>query len=161
MRDAALVFRQCIFFSVLCSVLSSVPIALISIAKGSEESKILGLLIPAVFWLGLSGEQFFFWRANHYRKMLEKQNGRYPKRIRGKPGIFSLFRTTEGMAADVLFLISLIVFIVIASFGVGKEALQCIMICCVILSFRLHCIFNGINYRYYKILLHRSVERHV
>lgn len=161
MRYTASTFRQCIFCSVLCSVLSSIPIALIPLAKENESNKALGILIPVVFWLGLLGEQLFIWRANYYRKVLEKKNGRHSKRIRGRPGVFSALRSMEGLVADLLFLISLTVFVVVALLNKGDGILQYILICCVILSFRLHCTFNGINYRYKKLLLHRSVEKHV
>ena len=136
MRRTVSLFRQCIFFSVLCSFLSSIPIALISVAKGNEDNRVFAIIIPIVFWLGLIGEQ----------------NGRYPKRIRGRPGVFSVFRSMEGMVADLLFLLSLIVFVVIALLNKGEGTFQYILICCMVLSFRMHCTFNGINYRYKKLL---------
>ncbi len=152
MRRTVSLFRQCISFSVLCSFLSSIPVALIPVAKGNEDDRVFAIIIPIVFWLGLIGEQAFIWRANYYRKVLEKQNGRYPKRIRGRPGVFSVCRSMEGMVVDLLFLLSLIVFIVIALLNKGEGAFQYILICCMVLSFRLHCTFNGINYRYKKLL---------
>lgn len=152
MRYAASAFKKCMFFSVFYSVLSSVPVAFIGYAKQNEENKLFAVIIPVVFWLGLIGEQFFMWRADYYRKMLENKNGRYPERIRGKPGIFSVFKTTQGAVADVLFLISLAVFAFFAFRKVGEGSLQYILIGFAILSFRLHCTFNGINYRYKKLL---------
>lgn len=152
MRSSASVFRRCIMFSILCSVLSSVPVALIPFVRGNGDNKVFNIIIPVIFWLGLIGEQFFIWRANRYRKILEKKNSRYPKRIRGRPGVFSVFRSTEGMVADALFLICLIVFVVFALLHKGESVLQYILIFCMILSFRLHCIFDGINYRYKKLL---------
>ena len=152
MRRTVSLFRQGISFSVLCSFLSSIPIALIPMAKVNDSNRALDMLIPIVFWLGLIGEQFFIWRANYYRKVLEKKNERYPKRIRGRPGAFSVFRTTEGIVCDLLFLLSLTVFIVIALKNKGEGVLQYILIGFMVLSFRLHCTFNGINYRYKKLL---------
>lgn len=159
MKKTVSIFNRHIVCSVLCSFLSSVPIVLIPVAKGNEDNKVFAVMIPIIFWLGLAGEQFFIWRANFYRKKLQQANGRYPKRIRGRPGVISFFMTPEGMAADLLFLVSLIVFVVIALLHKGESVLQFILIFCLILSFRLHCTFNGINYRYKKILS-RSVERH-
>lgn len=158
MRKAASVFRRCVSFSAVCSILSSVPILLIPIAKGNEKSGVFGIMIPAAFWLGLIGEQISIWRANGCRKTLEKKRERYPKRIRGRPGVFSPFRTTEGAACDVLFLLGLIVFIVVALLHKGEGALQYVLIFCMVLSFRLHCIFNGINYRYKKFMAKRKVN---
>lgn len=152
MKKTVSIFNRHIVCSVLCSFLSSVPIVLIPVAKGNEDNKVFAVMIPIIFWLGLTGEQFFIWRANFYRKKLQQTNGRYPKRIRGRPGVISFFMTLEGMAADLLFLVSLIVFVVIALLHKGESVLQFILIFCLILSFRLHCTFNGINYRYKKIL---------
>lgn len=158
MRKAASAFRLRVFFSVVCSILSSAPILLIPIAKGNGEGGALDALIPAAFWLGLIGEQISIWRANACRKTLEKKRERHPKRIRGRPGAFSPFRTTEGAVCDLLFLLCLIVFIVAALLHKGEGALQYVLIFCMVLSFRLHCIFNGINYRYKKFLAKRKVN---
>lgn len=146
-------FENYISLSVICSIISSISIALIPIEKSSEDNKAIVFIIPIIFWLGFIAEQFFIWRANHFRKVIEKKGERYQKRIRGRPGIISLFKTKEGIASDMLFLVCLIVLIVITVMNVGESRLQYIISTLLVLSFRLHCIFNGINYRYKKLLI--------
>lgn len=145
-------FENYISLSVICSVISSISMAFIPIEKSNEDNKVIIFIIPIIFWLGFIAEQFFVWRANHFRKVIEKKSARYKNGIRGRPGIISLFKTKEGIASDMLFLVCLIVLIVITVMNVGESHLQYIISSLVVLSFRLHCIFDGINYRYKKLL---------
>lgn len=150
MNKTTAFFNRCLLFSALCSLISSFSLTLIPIVSVSEDRKILGILISIVFWAGLVGEQFFVWSANTYRKRMEHAKGRFPKKVCGRPGIISVFTTPEGLAADILFTVSLTAFIVVSVMKIGEDVLQYALISCVILSFRLHCLLNGINYRYSK-----------
>ena len=152
MRNNLLFFKRCVFFSLLSSVLSSLSIAFIPIASMHDANKMLTIIIPLVFWAGTVCEQSFMITASRYRKNIETSSKQDLKRIRGRPGVISVFKTIEGTVADVMFLISLVVTIVMTSLNIGSETLQYIAICCAVLLFRLRCTFNGINYRYIKIL---------
>ena len=68
----------------------------------------------------------------------------------GGRGYNEFLRYSEEFAADILFIVSLTAFIVVSVMKIGEDVLQYALISCVILSFRLHCLLNGINYRYSK-----------
>ena len=138
---------KCIYLSIVFSIVSS--ISLIAAAWVNSENinqtvlKVLGL----VFWIGLALEQALFWKANKLRKDLAKNDKGAPT---GKIGLLSHGTTKSCFVADVVFAGSLILFVICMLFHFGEELLQYILISLLVLSFRMHCILNGINYRYKK-----------
>ena len=151
MRREELSFRRCVLLSIICSGLSSLPIGLIPAAQ-ANESGILAIGIPVAFWLGLAGEQLFIWRANSLRKAWGEKVDPCLGKSDARPGAMAFFKSPEGTIADVLFLLSSAAFAVAALLKAGEASVQYVLICCVALSFRLHCILNGMNYRYKKLL---------
>ena len=53
----------------------------------------------------------------------------------------------------------IVVFVILMATGVGEKAIQYIFIFLLVLSFRLHCILNGKNFRYKKFLAKRKVDK--
>ena len=144
----------CFTFSLIFSVISSIMLSGAIFVNSDGKNKVLLLISGIAFWVALLLEQIFFWWANHLMKKSDAKNSRY---IRSKPGIFSFGTSIEGIVADAMFVISLVVLLVCTGFGIGEEIAQYIIICLLVLSFRLHCFLNGKNYRYKKVV--RKVER--
>ena len=143
--------------SVIASIISSVSImACAFLGKSDNIDQVIKIIFPLVFWIGLLIEQYFIWNANSFRKKLESE-GKL-RRIRGKPGAVSILQTEEGAIADLILVISLIVFVILLLFGIGKGFPQYLFIFFVVLSFRMHCILNGKNFRYKKYLAKRKVD---
>lgn len=134
--------------SVACSAISSAAI-LASMASGSGlATRLLQIAFGILFWLGLLGEQRLLWKVNAFRK----RDARVAKNKKHneKPGIFAVWNNTYGAVADVVFAISLLLFVVLVAIGAGEKILQYILIFLLVLSFRLHCILNGKNFNYIK-----------
>lgn len=145
-------------FAIAFSVVSSASILACAFMGANEDiDKILKVIFPIVFWLGLVGEQVNMWMANKTRKDIESNTKH--RKIRAKPGISSIMQTDSGAIADITCVISLIVLIILMIIGVGEKVVQFIFIFLLVLSFRLHCILNGKNFRYKKYLSMRKVDK--
>lgn len=148
-------FKRNVRLAMISSFVSSLAV-LFTIGEGNESArKILTIIASLIFWLGLVAEQLFIWRANRQRKTLESSiQGR---KMQGLPGICSFFKTRLGMIADVVLLLSVILFIVLS--GTENEVLQYIFLFFIVFAFRLHCTANGKNYGYNKYLSKRKVDK--
>lgn len=149
-------YKQSLDFVLLFSVISSAALLLTLIDVDGKVGVLVKILTSLLFWGGLVAEQVFFWKAAKQRKAIESEvSGR---KYRGLPGIFSFFRTKLGIASDVTFIISLVIFIVLAIGNWGENVAQYILLFLIVLSFRLHCITNGQNYRYKLYLRKRRAQ---
>ena len=158
MRSKIRDFNLFVTSSMVFSLISSASIiACILIGTDEATNKVLRLVFPIVFWLGLIAEQVFIWKANSLRKHFEATGKK--RGIKMNPGIISILQTEAGAIADIVFAISLVVFVILMATGVGEKAIQYIFIFLLVLSFRLHCILNGKNFRYKKFLAKRKVDK--
>lgn len=143
--------------SIAASIVSSISILGIAfIGKELAFEKLIQIIFPIIFWVGTIIEQAMIWSANSIRNKLETE-GRL-RRIRGKPGVLSILQTEEGAITDLILILSVIAFVILLLFGIGKGFVQYLFISLIVLSFRLHCIFNGKNFRYKKYLAKRKVD---
>lgn len=151
-------FNSLVTNSMRCSVISSSAIfACIFLGENEKVNTALRIVFPTVFWLGFAAEQFCIWKANYIRKQLEFSIGK--PRAKMKIGAISFLQTDSGMIADIVMVVSLVVLMILTAFDVGERATQYIFIFLLVLSFRLHCILNGKNFRYKKILAKRKVDK--
>ena len=117
MRSKIRDFNLFVTLSIVFSVVSSASIiACIFIGTDEVTNKVLRLVFPIVFWLGLIAEQVFIWKANSLRKHFEATVKK--RRIRMNPGIISILQTEAGAIADIVFAISLVVFVILMATGV-------------------------------------------
>ena len=139
-------------FSMISSCVSSAALLLCIFAVRSDL-KIYLFLIPVIFWFGLIAEQVFFWKANSILKQII--NTGQVRRSNTKPGIIAPLQTELGAIADLIFVVSLIVFLILVIGNWGNSLFQFIFLFLIVLSFRVHCIANGKNYWYKKYLSRR------
>lgn len=141
--------KHSVFFhmALICSMVSSLSLLAAIMVNSEGKNKEILLVFGILFWIGLILEQIFFWNANRIMKNAPAKDKRH---VRGKPGICSLSTYTEGLIADMIFVASLVALIVCMIAGLGETVLQYVLICFVVLSFRLHCFLNGRNYKYKK-----------
>lgn len=160
MRQQIGIYLNYITISIVFSVISSVSIiAIVFLGKNELFDKVLSIVSPIIFWLGLIGEQFFIWKSNSIRKSIEKSE-EFRKHKSGI-GIVSFARTEAGLIADVIFTISFITLLILIICSIGESNLQYIFIFLLVLSFRLHCILNGENFRYKKYLEKRKAKNDI
>lgn len=143
--------------AIVCSVISSGAVLISMLDVDGTQKLFFAILASSLFWGGLIAEQMCVWNANKLRKNIE--SGSSVRKVRGWPGVCSFFKTESGFLADVLFILSLITYIVLAIGNWGVNVAQYIFIFLLVLSFRLHCILNGKNFRYKKILAKRKVDK--
>ena len=146
-------YKKYLLFSLISSVISSVSVLLCIFEPKGRAEAILKISTAAIFWLGLIFEQLFIWWANAFRRSLQKRTDAYT--ITGLPGICSFFKTELGFFTDTTFIISLIVYTVLAIGKWGTDVVQYIFLFLIVLSFRWHCIANGKNYSYKRYLVQR------
>jgi len=143
--------RHSLYFtiSLVNSVVSSLSVLAAVFVNTEGKNKVVLIVFASVFWITLVLEQVFFWKADRIMKELVRLENR---KLRSKVGIFSIAASGAGLVADVIFAVSLIALIICAGFSIGEELLQFILICLMVLSFRLHCFLNGKNYKYKSIV---------
>lgn len=146
--------------SIICSFISSTPLlSCIFLEKNNESDVIIKIVFPIVFWIGLLAEQFFFWKSNSIRKDILK-SGKFRK-LKSNIGLISMLQNEYGAVADIVFVISLVVLLVLMIIGIGEKTAQYVLIFLLVLSFRLHCILNGKNFKYINYSLKRQVKKDV
>ena len=144
-------FSNKLILAIIASSVSSLSILIcIFIGENETVNTVLKIIFPLIFWIGLILEQVFISQANKMRFELEKEDKR--KQPRMNIGVISFFQTKEGAKADIAFAVSLLILIISMIFNIGTNVLQYIFIFLSVLTFRMHCILNGKNFRYKKIL---------
>lgn len=147
-------FYKTISLSIFFSVLSSAAIPLCIVAGERHTASLaLQIIIPVVFWIGLILEQVCIWKANSMRKNIEKNTKL--KKFKRRCGIISFWSTFPGKVTDVMMPLFALILIVMLITNFSKDYMQFIVISLLVLSFRLHCTFNGKNYRYKEYLVIR------
>lgn len=116
--------------------------------NGLPKQRVSAYVLAAAFWFCVLAELVFVVIASKIRKKAEsdKKSGQTSKRP--LPGIICFFRNPEAAAADVIFLLSAIGIALIIILKVEIKWLIIAGISVLLLSFNLHCIMNGRNYRY-------------
>ena len=133
--------------SIIFSFVSSIAIIPSMFLGENEKSNlVIKIVFPLIFWLGLGFEQYFFWKSNNIRKEILSE-GNYRK-LNAKLGMISFLQNKYGAIADLILIVSLIILILLTIIKVGEKSVQYIFIFLLVLSFRLHTILNGKNFRY-------------
>lgn len=156
MNNSIRKFNVLFYLSIVFSVLSTVAILLCVIEVERSIEQIIKILVSLLFWVCLAFEQIFLWKANKLRKETEKKFSRYS--TKGVPGAVSFFQTSFGTALDMIFVIVIVFFVLIFNNKLTKDIIQYILLFLIVLSFRLHCFFNGKNYRYKRYLKRRRLK---
>ncbi len=139
-------------FAIIASTISSLAILAAALVELDGKNKIILIAAALIFWLGLILEQIMIWQANHLlNRKLKKDDGWHKRRI----GIFSVAACGEGLIADIVLLMSIMALFFCHRFSIGETLIQYVLVCLIVLSFRMHCILNGKNYIYKKLLRER------
>lgn len=161
-RPAVLKTQINLYFliSVLLAVIPAVLILCIPLVslEGSGFQKAGAYIMSAVFWLCVILELWMVRMCNSERLWLERRKVRSRMLAQAGPGVISFIKTREGLIADVIMFVSLIAVIVIAWIQVRSQwvILSCVSV--LYLSFNMHCLLNGKNYRYIKLLSNYKKE---
>lgn len=138
------------------TVLSSLSLLLILIKVEESKEFLMMIISSLIFWLCLIGEQAFLWYANKQRKEIERSIPDF--KVQGLPGICSVFKTLPGMISDIVFAVSTVIYVILLIGKWGENDAQYVFLFLMVLSFRLHCVANGKNYRYKQYLHKRRAK---
>lgn len=138
--------------AVACAILSTVAFLCIPLcdAFGEGIEKMLSIVIASVFWGLLMLEQVFFWMANRGRKKMEKSFFCKKQLIKGSSGLSTFGPNKEARMCYIVLCMSAVSTLSLVIFRVQVDWLVILSIALLLLSFNLHCILNGKNYRYIK-----------
>lgn len=154
--------KICLYF-LISIVLAVIPAALVLCIsqvslENTEAQKIEAYILAAAFWLCVILELGIAWLCSSERKRLEQRKIRSSALTQAGPGVISFMKTREGLIADVIMFASLIAVIVIAWTQVRSQWLILSCVSVLYLSFNMHCLLNGKNYRYIKLLSNYKKE---
>lgn len=146
--------------SVLLAVIPTVLILCIPLVslEGSGPQKAGAYIMAAAFWLCVILELRMVRMCNSERRRLERRKVRSRMLTQAGPGVISFMKTREGLVADVIMFASLIAVIAIAWTQVKSQWLILSCVSVLYLSFNMHCLLNGKNYRYIKLLSNYKKE---
>jgi len=143
-------FKIAVLSVIICSL--TVFGILIVDVEGTTAQKVGAYIVAATFWGSLALEICLIYLCDKERKNLEKEIHRFIALKHAKVGIFSFRTSKEGMMADVVLLIFMVVLIVVIAAKVKAAWIIMTTVSMLLLSFNMHCLLNGKNYRYIKAL---------
>lgn len=146
--------------SILLAAISAVLILCIPLVslEGTGIQKIGAYIIAAAFWLCVILELWMTRLCSSERKWLERRKVRSRSLSQANHGVISFLKTREGMISDIVMFVSLIAVIVIAWTQAKNQWLILSCVSVLYFSFNMHCLLNGKNYRYIKLLRNYKKE---
>lgn len=118
---------------------------------GSPAQKIGAYILAALFWICIAVEGIFVHLSTQERRWMERRGFRNRALKHSSPDVISFFKNQEATVVDVILFISalLVVILVWAQVKTGWMIMAGILV--LFLTFNLHCVLNGKNYRYLKL----------
>ncbi len=137
--------------SVSVALLGTISLALVAGAVGKPSGKVFGYVMSALFWLSLAAQcaVTVLWR--NLRAGMIKKGARSKKLENAEIGVISFLKNREAVITDAILFASALYFASVVIFRAQSGWMIISSLCLVFLSFSLHCILNGRNYRYYKV----------
>lgn len=111
----------------------------------NEPNKAIAIITGIFFWIGVIGTGMAFILMNMKRMKNEKMK-KVKTDIRNI-GLFRFFSNTYAKVFDIIMILSLGTLIVVLAV-VENTSIQLIIMAIFVFSFGMHCILNGINYKY-------------
>lgn len=147
-----IVIKKSILLYYCCIVIGVTVIALIPFAdfQGAVGIRILSYSLSALIWLIFAGEILITYVASKSRRTLESGGQLHKKIKRGPVGVFAFVKNKEAFFADVVLFVSTVLIVLLAVFKVSSRIINIFVLILLFVSFNLHCVLNGRNYRYYK-----------
>ena len=118
---------------------------------GLSLQRIGAYILAALFWICIVIEGVFVHMATQERKWMERKRFRSRTLKYSQPGVISFFKNCEASIADVVLFTSATLVVVLAWTQIKTVWMIMTGISILFLSFNLHCILNGKNYRYLKL----------
>jgi hypothetical protein len=132
----------------MVSVIAIICVPFVEI-NGAIGQRIAAYTVATLFWIGLVLELIMVRKCSCEREKLEQRESE--DTIHSNIGIISFAKTQEGRTADIVLVLALIVNLFLRIIKRNTEWISISCISVLYLSFHLHCLLNGKNYRYIKL----------
>lgn len=155
-----------IFYYCNISIMLSVSIFIFIFSVlfiGVEETKIqvlAKLLIGVGFWGSLITQFLLVYLTTKERKRMQLIGYKAKSINVSKIGLISFFKTKESKIVDVVLIVSLLSLVCVVALQTDNDLIIIFSLSIFSLMFNLHCILNGKNYRYIKLLKKFKKGRH-
>ena len=139
--------RTCILMLMISSF--SVLLSYFASFEGNALQRILAYLIGVLFWAFLIIGYVIFHKISVHRKEYEKTHPdlEYLKKRR-LPGILTFFSDHASSAIDIIMIISFIITLAFMFIPSLDQSFAIVFAAILIFSIHMHCILNGVNFRY-------------
>lgn len=150
--------NQYVFMSIVIACLQFVLIICISFVsiEGTMIQKTLAYIIAFLFWISIIFEIVLVRLSDKERRKSGKRFYIRRKINQSPIGMFSFFKNKEAIVVDIIFIISIVSIVIIICMHAKASWIIISVVSIFILSFNLHCILNGRNYRYLKELKNKK-----
>ncbi len=150
--DLAIIMLFISSFSILLSFFGSYD--------GGIFALIMAYAVGILFWGFLILGYIMFAIVNSKRKKSEKNSSNKSERKRitkEKPGIICFFSNKAAMYFDFIMIISFVLTVVFSFIPILNKALCVVFMAILVFSIHMHCILNGVNFKYIYIISNRRV----
>ena len=156
--------RTHIFVALGLAVITDLSILCVPCVKidGTAAQRNSAYIVAGLFWICIILQIVNVCMTTKIRKQLQRKKLRGCKFEALPVGAFAFRQNVEGLVADALLVISFLALVFVSICKVRSVWLTIVLVAAVILLFQLHCIFNGRNYRAYKVYLfmNKGADRH-
>lgn len=129
-------------------------IVLMPIGSTVKEKTMVIMYVSGVFfWIGIAGTIYMALKINSCRKNSYRFNEQAGNEKQF--GLIHFFQNREAKIIDVVMFVSIIGFI-ITKICTSELIISFILLALFVFSFGMHCMLNGINYRYLKYKVRRE-----
>lgn len=143
-------------FVVISLAISSFSLLLVNFGdyNGSVFNKVIAVLTGVLFWMFLILGYIALAVISGHRKSYQKRidnpdsNKRSNRETKKRPGIICFFVNPKATVADVVMIISFIINLVFIFIPSVNQVIAVIMIAVFAFAVHMHCILNGVNFRY-------------
>ncbi len=115
---------------------------------GSSAQRVGAYILAALFWICIAIEGIFVHLSTQERRWMERKGFRNRVLKHSPPGVISFFKSLEATVVDVILFISALLVVVLVWTQAKTGWMIMAGMSVLFLSFNLHCILNGKNYRY-------------
>ena len=122
--------------------------------KGDTAGNVIFYISEVLFWLFLVAGYVIFRKISKHRKKYKKSM-KYTKghmRESNRPGAFCFFSNIHAVIADIVMVLSFVITLIFVFIPSLNQNVAVFFVALLIFSVHMHCILNGVNFRYIKSL---------
>lgn len=141
-----------IFLLFMSSIFLIIPFAVNSNDSNNTKTLVLGIL----FWVSALIGYISIIIASKFQKQCINEKNKKHIRKNKRVGLITFFSNVPAKISDIIFIFSFILFVIINLTDLRFAYFAYIILFILVLSFNMHCLFNG---RIYKFIKHENLKR--